>query len=120
MEKMMSMCCIQRGIEDVHLYQGKKYNMRVYAVVINHIDEGIKFYVFESVHMRVTASEYDTKSLEPEVRIGIDGHTFQAMAHDLEGDVWDNTILPQIRTAVHDVCSSFEWPRTRKSTQVEF
>jgi len=122
----MKQGCIQKGVDDMYLVQGRKFNMRVYAVIVNwrRPDEEepgkgeIKVYLFESVHMRVFSEAHDESSTDPKVQIGIDGHTYQLLANtDL--DCWEE-VLPQLRDSVKNVCLSFDWKRSRKSTVAEF
>jgi len=120
-ERQMEHSVIQKGLEQLHLYDGKKYNMRVYALVVNRGEgQPVEYYMFESVHLRVFTDKYDVNSADPTIQIGLDGHTFQAMASELADGVWEDKLLPQIRCAVRDVCCSFDWSHSRVSTVTEF
>lgn len=114
---LMKGYCIQRGIDQMYLLDGKKFNMRVYAVVVNHVETGLKVYLFESVHLRVFNVNHEQGSTDAKMQIGIDGHTFQCYASELP--CWER-VLPKIREGVSSVCRSFAWERARQSTIAEF
>lgn len=107
---------VQNGIQSLTTFQGKKYNMRVYVIVTNHHVEGVKVYLFESVHMRVFSKEHDEDSTDPLVNIGLDGSTYQCMASEMPE--WD-AILPQIRVSAGHVCRSFPWDMRYKAANAE-
>jgi len=107
-EKLMKeTLCIQTGVQKLLTLEGKKYNMRVYVVVLRDADKGLKVYMFESIHMRVFNLPHDEQSTDPNIQIGMDGHTYQTMATELKG--WHDVILPQLRKAAGDVARSFPW-----------